>query len=784
MKIADNTVLMELGRLIETISDLDSTAEIYDCIVNFVPQVLPADHVTITHYSEVDCGINILAIYNAPDITIDLVRGQTIKSFSTYEAYSHSVCKPVIYHPAESLDHSINVSLHDAGVISALVVPLISGLEIVGTINIASREHQFQEKDKYRLEKISALLATSITHTVAFQSNGQIKRQKLYAKHLEHLNILGEQLLGADSVESALLLVARCAKELVNASRVSICELDTESDGVKVIGVVGSGYERSGTLISLEDCGLEDCLIHHQHKYSTDLLNSANKVNRSLGELGFNHVWSFPIVCAGQPHRCINITSVSTDLNIEDTMSVLNTLVRLAGSTLERIRAQLETVRQAKTDALTGLYNRKEFNEQLVSAVDAAPNEQDVCILFLDLDFFKNINDTLGHGVGDQILLEVSTRIGNLLTQQDTIARIGGDEFMILLTGMSRRASVELLAEQLIESVGKPYYVASHEAGIGVSIGICRFPEHGATAEELIKNADIAMYKAKEAGKNQYCSFTQELSNEIGYRSLLQKELVKALKGDQFSLVYQPQVDIKTMRVDCVEVLLRWNHRKLGAIPPDVFIPLAENCGIISLLTDWVLEKAFSDMIVWQKQFPDVKLALNVSALEFSPHFDLLARLIDAIESSGVRAGDLEVELTETAFLHHPEHASTLAQQLHDAGISIALDDFGTGFASLTYLVQLPISRIKIDRSFIDGVEDDIKKQAVINGILAIANGLNIQCIGEGVETDEQLSWLESAGCNGVQGYLLSKPVGIETLEAVLEEFMARSAKSRSFRAA
>ena len=373
--------------------------------------------------------------------------------------------------------------------------------------------------------------------------------------------------------------------------------------------------------------------------------------------------------------------------------------------------------------------------------------------------------------MGDQVLLAVSERIKNMLTKHDTLARIGGDEFMIVLTNMDNRDPVDVLAKQLIRSVGQPLFVSSHEVNAGVSIGICKYPEHGTTAEELIKNADIAMYKAKDTGRNQSYAFTQELSNEIHYRSLLQKELVSALKNDQLSLVYQPQFDIDTMQVSCVEVLLRWHHENLGTIPPDVFIPLAENCGIIASVTDWVLKNALTDMTQWLGDFPEIKLAVNISALEFSPQLDLLTRLTRAITLSGFKTANVEIELTETAFLKHPEHANFLAKQLSDIGFSIALDDFGTGYASLTYLVELPIDRIKIDRSFVDGVEDDLKKQAVVKGILAISNGLNIPCLGEGIETKEQLAWLEHAGCNGAQGYLLSKPVKVETLVEVIESY-------------
>ncbi len=771
MRIADNTVLTKLGRLIETISDLDSIAEIYDCIVKFIPQVLPADHVTITHYSEIDSSIEVLALYSAPDLSIDLSRGEKIKSFSTYEAYSHNVSKPMIYQPTENPDKKINRMLAAEGVVSVMLVPLISGLEIVGTINIASRNHYFQENDKFRLEKISALLATSVTHTVAFQSGGQIKRQRLYAKHLEHLNILSENLLLADTVDEALLLVANCAKALANAGRVSFCELDSNPNFVKIVGFVGKSEDTKGTRIPLEESGLEDTLIHEKLKYSTDLLNSKNRSQRSLGESGYNHIWSFPISCAGMPRRCLNITSATTELSIGDTKSILNTLVRLANSTLERIRAQSDMVKQAKTDPLTGLYNRKEFSEKLKLAIGSSTAENNISVMFLDLDLFKNINDTMGHAIGDQVLLEVSQRIQNLLTSTDTLARFGGDEFMILLSNTSSREPTEVLAKQLIEEIGRPFSVSLREVNVGVSIGICNYPEHGNTAEELIKNSDIAMYNAKDTGRNNFYKFTRELSEKITYRSLLKEELAKAIKNNQLSLVYQPQFAIKTMQVDRVEALVRWHHKELGTITPDVFIPLAEQCGMIASLTDWVLAKALSDMHLWQIKYPDIKLAVNVSALEFSPQLNLLDRLNQAISSSRVSAADVEIELTETAFLMHPDHATDLATQLRNTDFSIALDDFGTGFSSLTHLVQLPISRIKIDRSFVDGVENDLKKQSVISGILAIANGLNIPSLGEGVETQEQLDWLNQAGCSGAQGYLLSKPVAVENLASVVDHF-------------
>ena len=778
MRIEENTVLTKLGRLIEVISELNTTDEIYDCIVKSVPDFLPADHVTITQYIVKEKCICVLALHNAENSNVEVRKGEKMISFSTYQAYAHGVATPIIYQPCDNPNRKINRMLHDAGMVSVLVVPLISGLEIVGTINIASKTHHYQREDKFRLEKISALLATAITHTVAFESTGQVSRQRLYADHLEHLNTLSEKLLAAETIDQAIQLVADCAKDLANASRVSLCELDEEPSFVKIVGLVGKGNDKNGTLVPIKESGLASCLIYGKQLYATDLLNSKNRAHRSLGKLGYNHVWSFPIICHSQPRRCLNITSKGSELHIDDTMSVLNTLSRLANSTLERIRAQMETVRQAKTDPLTGLCNRKEFNEQLNAAINSCVTDDDICIMYLDLDLFKNINDTMGHSVGDEILVQVSKRLQSQLTESDTLARIGGDEFMILLTQLSYREPIDCIAKKLIAKIDEPFDVAKQELTIGVSIGICKFPQHGTTSGELIKNADIAMYTAKDTGRNQHQEFTQELANKLSYRLQLQKELLIALEQDQFTLVYQPQFDIHTLQAHCVEVLLRWHHHSLGTIAPDVFIPLAENCGLIGRVTDWVLKKALSDMGKLHDLFPQLRLAVNISAVEFSPQLDLLNRLTKAVAESNVNTKYLEIELTETAFLKHPEHANLLSEQLSKEGIRIALDDFGTGYASLSYLVQLPIDCIKIDRSFVDGVDLDTKKQAVINGILAISKGLEIHCLAEGVETQAELNWLKDAGCNSVQGYLLCKPVKAEELATQFAEINQRWKKA------
>ena len=772
MEDQPSTDLAKFGKLIETIFEFGSKGDLYSCVAEIVPQIVPADHVTITLY---DVELRTLVIRSAYGEQLkEFSEGEQLPTKPSYEEYAQSVSKPIIYSPAENLSNKLDKDLHDKQLTSVLIVPLLSGRNIIGTINVAAKSHQYTIQDQFKLEQLSALLATSISHAEVFRDSEQATvRQRLYAQHLEYLNDISEKLSRATSIDQALDLVAQCATKLVNATRVSFCELEPDRKTVKIIGLVGITDDLHGQRISLEESGLEDCLIYSRKRYVTDLLTSSSRSQRSLGESGIKHIWSFPIKVQDKINRCINISSKHTDLHTDDAMSVLDTLSRLLGSTLERLHAQWETEKQAKTDSLTGLNNRAEFHRQLGSAISVPVlAAQEIGIMYFDLDLFKNINDTLGHDVGDKVLQEVSVRLRHSLAAEDTLARIGGDEFMVLLTNLSSREQrgekMENIAQNIISSLSRPFNLHNHDLKIGVSIGICRFPNDGKTVDDLIKNADIAMYKAKELGRNRYHFYTQELSRELSERLQLEQDLKQAISSDQLSLVFQPQYNAATLEMECVEVLLRWIHPALGFIPPDVFIPLAEKCGLMERVTDWVLKNSLQNLVEFQRHQPQLKVAVNISAVEFSFKSNLYFRVMRAIKNSAIDPQFLELELTETAFLEYPEHASLQAKELSSAGIKLAIDDFGTGYASLSCLVQLPINCIKIDRSFVDGVESDDRKQAVIKGIVAISKSLHVNCVAEGIETSDQLNWLVNVGCDYLQGYLLSKPVSAEELIKVI----------------
>ncbi len=605
-------------------------------------------------------------------------------------------------------------------------------------------------------------------------------RHQLYAEHLEQLNLVAEQLALSATIPEVLDQVAVCAENLVGAKRVSYCELEPDGENIRLIGLVGNVKDQTGELVSLEESGLSPAFTTGRGRYVNILEHAHTAKGRSLRSSGLNHVWSLPIICDGDIEGVVNIASPSFELHTDDAYSVVETLSRLTGSTIERIKARQQTelvllqlVRQSTTDELTGLCNRTGFRRRLQDSINEAQTQAGkVGVMYLDLDLFKLINDSLGHTVGDAVLAVVARRIEEVLEPAHTVARIGGDEFIILLPGETEVDKLQRIASTIVDAIKQPVTVGSFELEVSASVGVCRFPDDGGSVDDLVKNADIAMYRAKDLGRNQVHFYTSELGVALSRQIELGRALQGAIRNNEIYLVYQPQIDITTGCIVSIEALLRWKHPEKGNIPPDVFIPIAETSGMITELTNRVLEHALNALADWHQIQPDLRIAINVSAREFSGSSTLYKRVTAALEYSGLPASVLELELTETALLSHPEQAAELVHQLSNAGIRLALDDFGTGYASLSYLIQLPIDTIKIDRSFVNGLEHDQCKQAVVNGIFTIAADMQLVCVGEGVETNAQLDWLQQKGCQYAQGFLISKPLS----EADLSESLARQA--------
>jgi diguanylate cyclase (GGDEF)-like protein/PAS domain S-box-containing protein len=417
----------------------------------------------------------------------------------------------------------------------------------------------------------------------------------------------------------------------------------------------------------------------------------------------------------------------------------------------------------AYSDALTGLPNRRLLQDRLTQALASARRQKGrVALLFLDLDTFKNINDSLGHSVGDLLLQELAERLKTWGRKQDTVARVGGDEFLIVLTELKDIIDAAIAAEQLLDAIIGEYTIQDHTLNITCSLGISIFPEHGADAETLIKNADAAMYSAKENGRNNFRFFTEEMNAQVVERLTLENSLRLALDKKELFLVYQPQVDMSTGRIVGLEALLRWQHPELGLVPPDRFIRIAEKSGLILPIGEWVLRTACSQALKWQEEgLPAVTVAVNVSAIQFRQ--ESFCRLIGRVlHETGLAPQYLELELTESLLVADTGVTLSVIQELKAMGLTLAIDDFGTGYSSFSYLRQFRVSKLKIDRSFIRDVAVNPDDAAITAAIISMAKSLKLKVIAEGVENEAQMSFLRAHHCDEIQGYYFSKPLAVE----------------------
>jgi diguanylate cyclase (GGDEF)-like protein/PAS domain S-box-containing protein len=425
----------------------------------------------------------------------------------------------------------------------------------------------------------------------------------------------------------------------------------------------------------------------------------------------------------------------------------------------------------AYNDALTGLPNRTLLRDRLAKALAGARRQKGkVALLFLDLDRFKDINDLLGHSVGDLLLQEVAERLKRFARDQDTVARLGGDEFLIMLTHVKDVSDAAVAAERLMDAMTHEFVIQGHSLHVSCSVGISIFPEHGADAETLIKDADAAMYSAKENGRNNFRFFTEEMNAQVMERLTLESSLRRALPEKELFLMYQPQMDIATGKIIGLEALLRWQHPDLGLVPPDKFIRVAENSGLILPIGEWVLRTACSQARKWQEEgLPAVTVAVNVSAVQFRQE-DFCELIRRALNETGLGPQYLELELTEGLLLANADVTLSVLKELKSMGVTLAIDDFGTGYSSFSYLRQFRVSKLKIDRSFIRDVAVKPDDAAITTAIISMARSLNLKVIAEGVENEAQMTFLRAHQCDEIQGYYFSKPLEVGKVADMLRD--------------
>jgi diguanylate cyclase (GGDEF)-like protein/PAS domain S-box-containing protein len=420
-------------------------------------------------------------------------------------------------------------------------------------------------------------------------------------------------------------------------------------------------------------------------------------------------------------------------------------------------------------DALTELPQRALLQDRLENAfAGARRNGEKVALMFLDLDMFKSINDAFGHSFGDNALKAVANRIKDCVREQDTVARVGGDEFIVLLSNVEDGAAAAMAAERIVDAIAASFVIQGQSLHLSCSIGISIFPEHGVDSETLIKNADAAMYCAKNDGRNKVRFFTDEMNAEAIELLTMDKNLRLALDRKEFFLVYQPQIEIETGKITGLEALIRWRHPEMGLVLPDRFISIAENNGLIVPIGEWVLRTACEQARKWQDaELPAVPVAVNVSAAQFRQ--EGLPRLIRRVlKETGLSPQYLELELTESLLMSNADVTLSILQELKSLGLLLAVDDFGTGYSSLSYLKHFPVDKLKIDRSFISEIAVDSDDAAITTAIISMAKSLHLKVIAEGVETEAQMSFLRGHQCDEIQGYYFSKPISADEAASLL----------------
>ena len=789
----DNSGLISFAALIEQAVTLESEEALFRSLNDYVRQTLRADRASINLFDYDNSRIETVAIgddqlgqhlWHSTDTNPDVFA----RHIERHRAAS-------VRKIADNLHLEPYPKLMAMGLVYCMHAPLRSGAVVLGSVNVGFRDADASKCDVGLLEQLASVVSVILLRSRELQQTIEERnRHQLYARHLELLSGVAENLSAVTNLQHALQQVATTAKELTGAERVSICSLSNDGSHIIIKGLVGNSSDRIGGAVNLQESGLEDVFKSGVLQRRPLSANSPHASSRRLFESGYAYVWSLPVTSQGKVKSVLNISTRERRVNVQDVSAVLDTLSRILGSTIERLEAQQvleqkhsEVQLLARTDALTGLANKRYFEVTIESLIAKAEQPADQLrtvaenpgnqaangagfgLIYFDLDCFKDINDTLGHHVGDQILCCIAARIQTIIGPNDLAARVGGDEFFILLRDYGDYAELRALASRLVEQFVEPVKLEEVELRLSLSIGLCEYPQHGETAVDLIKNADIAMYEAKRAGRDCVIEFDSTLADAVRNAVELEADLDGAIERGELEVVYQPQWCCIQGRFAGVEALLRWHHPQRGLVRPDVFIPIAEKSGVITDITAWVLADSLQSMAALLRQRPDLVLAVNVSALDFSATSTLVDTIQGLLHKHDLPSYCLEIELTETALLGNPEQARRIIDELRALGVRIALDDFGTGYASLAYLVDFPMDKIKIDRSFINGLLGDNRKQAVVLGLSRMATSLGTAMLAEGVETQAQRDWLQQHDCTSLQGYLFSKPVGFVEAIALLE---------------
>jgi diguanylate cyclase (GGDEF)-like protein/PAS domain S-box-containing protein len=594
---------------------------------------------------------------------------------------------------------------------------------------------------------------------------------------LEHM--VARCLAGAESASTALITLIRSVCETQSWECGRYFGRDDKGDGLimrEFWHVPSAGLDRfieqSRELTYAAGSGLIGQVWQSgQPMWVTDISKDRRIQKGIARQIGMHGTFIFPVVSDGKTIGVLSFHSTKVREPDERLLQAIGVIGSQIGQFLQRKQAEEHIQYLATHDGLTGLPNRTMFSQLVnVAILTARRYQRKFAVLFIDLDRFKLVNDTLGHEAGDQLLQEIARRFSGCLRQSDVVARLGGDEFVVLLQEVGEAEQIATAARKILSAAIKPVLILTQECRVTASIGICLYPEDAQDEQSLMKHADIAMYLAKEEGKNNFQFYSEKIKTQSLERLSLETSLRRALERTEFFLHYQAKLDFTTGGITGVEALLRWQHPDLGIVSPAQFIPVAEETGLIVPIGRWVVQTACAQNVAWQREgLPPLCVAVNLSARQFADD-DLLHDIAAALEQSGMKPELLELELTESMVMQRPERTIKLLLALKQIGVRIAIDDFGVGYASLAQIKRFPIDTLKVDRSFIRDIAENSEDRAVTEAVIAMGKTLSLTVVAEGVETLQQQTFLRNHACDAMQGYYFSKPVPHEEFASFLRQ--------------
>lgn len=718
--------LQVLNEIARKLSAAISDEEVFDAIAKAIKQIIPVERVSYAIPTPELKGFRIFRFTGDAYLPTDMVLPKEKSGLG----FIYDLGQPYFFAELSQSDFSEHAMLMEAGLRCGWSVPVNVVGEITGILNAASSK---QIKDGNQLLSILTTLAELMGSTFE-----RIRLQDQAATVLRD----SEEQVRTFIDGSPLLLLALDTKGMIH----HVSHFGASQLGYLVDHLIGSPFS------SLHpDDQAEQIQAYLQTLSNLDIGEIHSREAQMLQGDG-TFIWA-----RQNAHR------------VHDHQGIPQLL--LACEDISKVRSLTDQLHfMAHHDALTTLPNHTLFRHTLEALIaKTADQPTPFAMLFIDLDGFKKVNDSLSHAIGNELLCQVAQRLQAVVTSSDTVARLGGDEFVVLLPQAVSPDEAAKTAQAILTQLRTPFQVQNHDIFIGASIGISLYPDQGKTSSELMKQADLAMYRAKAQGRNNYQFYSAQLSATLQRKLAIEHALRTAIEKDELHLVFQPQVG-PAGQILGLEALVRWHHPTLGIVPPSTFIPIAEESHLIAALTDWVLKHSLATLVPLRSAYPHLYVAVNISAQEFLAPCTLVNRVRRALAAHKLPGSALELEITESVFLHPGEGPSQLLTALKTEGVRIAIDDFGTGFSSLAYLLNLPFDTLKIDRTFVNDIDIDPTKEGIMKGILTIANSLGVTCVAEGIESLSQLKCLQKLGCSHYQGYYFQAATAIDQLRPLMDK--------------